>query len=184
MPSTPTYGFPFETPQTKPGITLTGDIDGSSPILAEEVERALTNTDARVAAAEGNIAALQTTDATDTGWLTLTVTPAAGFTAISNVYRRWGPVTMIRVQMNRSGADIVAGATGNVVGDPLMFTITNAAALPDQIIPCMVNCSVTSGGSLIDTSGAVNITDLNSNSAIATGDTARIYATYFTATFS
>lgn len=57
MPETPTYGFPYETPQTKPGITLTGDTDGSSPILAEEVETALAATDANVAQLSGLIAA-------------------------------------------------------------------------------------------------------------------------------
>lgn len=54
MPQTPIYGFSFETPQTKPGITLTGDIDGSSPILAEEVEDVMAAFDSRLTSVETN----------------------------------------------------------------------------------------------------------------------------------
>jgi hypothetical protein len=52
MPVTPIYGLPFETPQSKPGITLTGDSDGSSPILAEAVESVLAVIEARITAIE------------------------------------------------------------------------------------------------------------------------------------
>lgn len=52
MPETPIYGFEFETPQTKPGITLTGDIDGSSPILAEQVESVIAALESRVTSVE------------------------------------------------------------------------------------------------------------------------------------
>lgn len=52
MPETPIYSLPFETPQSKPGITLTGDSDGSSPILAEAVEAVLASFEARLTAIE------------------------------------------------------------------------------------------------------------------------------------
>ena len=52
MPETPIYGLSFETPQSKPGITLTGDIDGSSPILAEQVEAVAAAFDSRLTAVE------------------------------------------------------------------------------------------------------------------------------------
>ena len=52
MPETPIYGLSFETPQSKPGITLTGDIDGSSPILAEQVENVMAAFDSRLTAVE------------------------------------------------------------------------------------------------------------------------------------
>jgi hypothetical protein len=52
MPETPIYGFSYETPQSKPGITLTGDIDGSSPILAEQVENVAAAFDSRLTAVE------------------------------------------------------------------------------------------------------------------------------------
>jgi hypothetical protein len=52
MPETPIYSLPFETPQSKPGITLTGDSDGSHPILAEAVEAVLASFEARLTAIE------------------------------------------------------------------------------------------------------------------------------------
>jgi len=52
MPETPIYSLPFETPQSKPGITLTGDSDGSHPILAEAVESVLASFEARLTAIE------------------------------------------------------------------------------------------------------------------------------------
>jgi hypothetical protein len=52
MPETPIYSLPFETPQSKPGITLTGDSDGSSPILAEVVESVLASFESRLTAIE------------------------------------------------------------------------------------------------------------------------------------
>lgn len=54
MPETPIYGFSYETPQSKPGITLTGDIDGSSPILAEQVEAVAAAFDSRLTNVETN----------------------------------------------------------------------------------------------------------------------------------
>lgn len=52
MPNTPIYGLPFETPQSKPGITVTGDADGSASILAEAVEAVLATFEARLTAIE------------------------------------------------------------------------------------------------------------------------------------
>lgn len=41
MPTTPNYGFEYETPHTLPGITLTGGPSSASPILAQQVDAAL-----------------------------------------------------------------------------------------------------------------------------------------------
>ncbi len=183
MPQTPTYGFEYETPQSKPGVTLTGDIDGSSPILAEQVEIVIAGIDARVASAEGDIAALQAVTASDTGWLTLTTTPAAGFTLTQALYRRWGPMVMIRLEYERTGADIVAGATGNVVGDPLVATITEVNARPSQPIQTLLHASLTSGACVINTAGAINLTDMHSSSTIATTNQVRVTAMYFGPSF-
>jgi hypothetical protein len=184
MPQTPTYGFEFETPQTKPGITLTGDIDGSSPILAEQVETVIAAVDARVAAAEGDIAALQVTDPGDTGWLTLSTTPAVGFTLVSAVYRLWGPVVGIRVEYERTGGTISADSQGNVAGDPLITTINTVAARPSQQEITTLHASITSGGALISTAGAINLTDMHSSSSILAGNFVRVSATFFGTTFS
>lgn len=184
MPMTPTYGFEYETPMTKPGITLTGNSDGSSPILAEQVEVALAGVDSRLASVEGDVAALQTASATDTGWLALSVTAAAGWSLASAVYRRWGPMVGIRVECERTGADIVANAAGNVVGDPLVFTINTVEARPTQQWQFLLHASVTSGGCVLNTSGALNLTDLHSNSSILTNHFVRASSTYFGPSFS
>lgn len=184
MPMTPTYGFEYETPMTKPGITLTGNSDGSSPILAEQVEVALAGVDSRLASVEGDVAALQTASGTDTGWLPLSVAMAAGWTFTSGVYRRWGPMVGIRAECERTGADIVANASGNVVGDPLIFTINTVEARPTQQWQLLLHASVTSGGCVINTAGALNVTDLHSNSTIATNNFIRISTTYFGPSFS
>lgn len=184
MPMTPTYGFEYETPLTKPGITLTGDSDGSAPILAEQVEVALAGVDSRLAAAEGDISILQTASPTDTGWLALSVAAGVGFTLVSAVYRRWGPMVSVAIEYERTGASIVVGATGNIVGDPTMCTINTIEARPSQLwFPGFV-ASTTSGGGVINTVGTTNITDANSNSTIATNDLVRITTTYMGTTFS
>jgi hypothetical protein len=184
MPQTPTYGFDFETPQSKPGITLTGDIDGSSPILAEQVETVIAGIDARVAAAEGDIAALQVTDPGDTGWLALSVAAGAGFTLVSAVYRLWGPVVGIRVEYERTGGTISADSQGNVGGDPTICTINTVAARPSQQELTVIHSSITSGMGTISTVGVINLTDMHSSSSILTGHFVRISGTYFGTTFS
>jgi hypothetical protein len=183
MPSTANYGFEYETPQSKPGITLTGDIDGSSPILAEQVDMVISGIDSRLTGAEGSIAILEAGQANDTGWLTLATTPAAGFTLTQALYRRWGPTVMIRLEYERTGADIVAGATGNVVGDPLIATITEVNARPSQPIQTLLHASLTSGACVINTAGAINLTDMHSSSTIATTNQVRVTAMYFGPSF-
>ena len=184
MPMTPTYGFEYETPLSKPGITLTGNSDGLTPILAEQVEVVIAGIDSRVSSAEGDIAALQATDASDTGWLTMSAAAAVGWTLTSAVYRLWGPIVGIRVEYERTGADIVANAQGNVVGDPLIATISTIAARPSQQELIVIHSSLTSGMGTISTTGLINLTDMHSSSTISTGNFVRVSGTYFGTTFS
>lgn len=83
MPETPIYALPFETPQSKPGITLTGDSDGSHPILAEAVEAVLASFEARLTAIETTGYRLFTTLIYDVAGSTTAFTKAsyAGFKA-------------------------------------------------------------------------------------------------------
>lgn len=184
MPMTPTYGFEYETPLTKPGITLTGDSDGSSPILAEQVETALAGIDSRLAAAEGDIAVLQAGLATDTGWLALSGTAGANFTVVSALYRLWGPMVSVFVECERTGPSLAVGATGNIVGDPPLYTINTVAARPGQLWWPGFVASNTSGGSAITVAGIIVITDANSGSTIATNDFVRVTATFLGTTFN
>lgn len=183
MPETQTYGFEFETPQSKPGITLTGDIDGSAPILAEQVDAVIAGIDSRVTANEGDIVAMQDLIASDTGWVTLSITAGTGFTATENVYRQWGPIVAIRLMFTRTGAAITANSSGNVGGDPLVCTINTVAVRPDRQQNIIGRCTNTSGSVGVGTSGPVNLLDLHSNSMLDTNDEIRISATYFVAAF-
>lgn len=81
MPITPIYGLPYETPQSKPGITLTGDIDGSSAILAEAVEAVAAAFDARLTAVETTGYRLLTTLYYTSGVTAFTKATYTGFKA-------------------------------------------------------------------------------------------------------
>lgn len=184
MPETATFGFEYETPQTKPGITLTGDQDGSSPILAEQVDTALAGIDARVSANEGDITALQAVTPSDTGWQTLGISLGSGFDLVSSEYRRWGPIISIRVELTWTGADITAGTVGNVTGAPLLCTISTAAFRPDRQLYSSLRATVAGGTARIETDGQVRVTDLHATAPIRTDDTVEVSSTYFTSTFS
>jgi len=183
MPMTPTYGFEYETPLTKPGITLTGDSDGSSPILAEQVETALAGIDARLAAAEGDISTIQTATPSDTGWIALSVAPAGGYTVTTSQYRHWGPVVSVVIVLTRTGGNFPANSAGNVT-DTTLCTINTTAARPVLQTYTAIQCSVTSGSALMNTNGTVVIADMHSNSVISTDDVVRISSTHFSATFN
>jgi hypothetical protein len=184
MPQTPNFGFEYEVPLQLPGVTLTGGPDGTSPILAEQVDTVLTGIDARVSTTEGDIAALQSSTPSDTGWIALDVAAAAGFSVVDSTYRHWGPIVAIRVQIQRTGSDITAGSMGNVVGDPNLFTINTTDARPSQQLNVACQASITSGSVTMFTSGLVNVTDLHTNSSIRTDDLVRITQTYFGSSFN
>lgn len=184
MPETATFGFEYETPQTKPGITLTGNQDGSSPILAEQVDTALANIDARVSTNEGDVAALQAVTPSDTGWIALSVTPATGFDTVEALYRHWGPIIGLRIVMQRTGSPINATNDGNIVGDPALCTIDTINARPSQQQNILYQSNVTSGSISLFTSGIITITDAHTNSTINTDAFIRISHNYFGTVFN
>lgn len=183
MPQTSTFGFEYETPQTKPGITLTGDSDGSAPILAEQVDTALSGIDSRIAATEGDIAALQVESPSDTGWITLNVTSPGGYSMTTTLYRRWGPLVSIVIHMQRTGGTFPANSAGGIT-DTVMCNINTVEARPSQLTQCLVRTTLTSGAVDIATNGAITIVDLHANSVINTDDFVRIAHTYFVSTFN
>lgn len=61
MPSTSNFGFDYESPTSLPGTTLTGGMSGSTPILAVQVDAALTSVNATV---QGHTASINTNTAT------------------------------------------------------------------------------------------------------------------------
>jgi hypothetical protein len=183
MPMTPTYGFEYETPMTKPGITLTGDSDGSSPILAEQVEVALAGVDARLAATEGDLSVLQTESPSDTGWTALSVAAAGGYSVTAALYRHWGPVVAVHIILTRTGGNFTANSAGNVT-DTTLCTINTTTARPSQQTYTAIQMTVTSGSALMNTNGTVVIADMHANSVISTDDVVRIMTTYFVTTFN
>lgn len=181
MPETANYGFEYETPQSKPGITLTGDIDGSAPILAEQVDSALAGVDTRLTAAEGSISILEAGVVHDSGWLNMTVAPAGGYSVVQAIYRRWGPLVSIYIQLERTGGSFPANSQGNVT-DTNICTINTTEVRPSQLTHSLVRITLTSGTVDIGTNGIVTIVDMHSDSVISTNDNLRIAHTYFTAT--
>lgn len=181
MPETPNYHLEYETPQSKPGITLTGDIDGTAPILAEQVDAVIAGIDTRLTGAEGGIAALEAGVVHDSGWIALEVTPAGGYDVTTSLYRHWGPVVSIHIILTRTGGNFPANSAGNVT-DTTLCTVTTTTAQPSQTTYAAIQCTVTSGTALLNTNGAVVIADMHSNSVITTDDVVRIMTTYFVAT--
>lgn len=181
MPETQNYGFEYETPQSKPGITLTGDMDGSAPILAEQVDTALAGIDTRVTGAESAIAALQAGVVHDTGWVALSTAAAGGYTVSTSLYRHWGPVVSVLIVLTRTGGNFTANSAGNVT-DTTLCTINTTAARPQNQTYAAIQMTVTSGSALVNTNGTVVIADMHSNSVISTDDVVRISTTYFVAT--
>lgn len=181
MPQTPTFGFEYETPLTKPGITLTGDADGNAPILAEQVDTALASVDARLAGVENDIAVIEPQLPSDTGWVALNVAPAGGYSVVQAIYRRWGPVASIYIQLQRTGGAFPANSAGNVT-DTVICTINDVDLRPSQLTHATVRITLTSGTVDMATNGVVTIVDMHANSVISTNDNVRLAHTYFTAT--
>lgn len=61
MPTTANFDFEYETPSTLPGITITGGPSGATPILAVQVDDALTGVRNTAEDNAANIAVIQTT---------------------------------------------------------------------------------------------------------------------------
>lgn len=181
MPETANYGFEYETPQSKPGITLTGDIDGSAPILAEQVDAVISGIDSRLTGAEGSIASLEAAAVHDSGWLNLSVAPAGGYSVVQAIYRRWGPLASIYIQLERTGGAFPANSAGNVT-DTNICTINDVDLRPSQLTHATVRITLTSGTVDMATNGIVTIVDMHANSVISTNDNVRLAHTYFTAT--
>lgn len=64
MPTTSNYDFEYESPSSLPGITLTGGPAMSSPILAVQVDAALTTIEARIDDVDTDITNINSTIAT------------------------------------------------------------------------------------------------------------------------
>lgn len=86
-------------------------------------------------------------------------------------------VIHLYVVMTRTGAAIVAGATGNIT-DNTILTVDDSALLPMWQVHTSFRATVTGGSAQVTTGGAVQIVDMHSLSTISTGDTVRVNVTY------
>lgn len=138
MPETPIYGFEFETPQSKPGITLTGDSDGSSPILAEQVESV-------IAALESRIVAMETS-----GFRLLTVLyfAAAGTTPFTKSSYTGFKAARVRLVGGGGGGGGAAATSGTQIslGSGGGGGAYAESFLLDAVIPASVTVTVGAGG--------------------------------------
>lgn len=165
------------------GVSLHGGIDGTAEILAEKLDRDihdlighLHDHDTRLTEISDRVATW-----TDTGMVEITgITAGPNWTITQRQRRSWGPVTQIFVEVQRTGTALSANASGNIVGDPVLFTLP-AALIPHMRTYGGYAASVTSGAFYLQTSGACTVLDANSNSSITVGDYLRVSHTYFTA---
>lgn len=157
MPSTPVFNLPYPAPDETPN----GPEDIQALALA--FETALANL------------------VPNSGVLTnLAVTPGAGWSTLVNEHHVIGKKMWLHLQMQRTGANVVTGSNpGNIEGDPLVATITNAARRPTMDCFGAFRGSVTSGSvQLTAALGEIKIADMHTNSVIATSDTVQVYFAY------
>lgn len=147
MPATPVYGLAYPGPDD-----LGGGLPAGLADLAADVDAAL-----------GQVAP-------DSGVLTnLGVTPAAGWTLTNNEHRVVGKLLHFYFRLERSGANLVANAVGDLP-DTQVLTITTAAKRP--VMPYWAGAyraSFTGGAALIvGSTGVLQITSAHSSSSIDT----------------
>lgn len=150
MPNTPIYGLPFETPQSKPGITLTGDVDGNSPILAEAVEAVLATFEARLTAIETTGYRLLTTVYYTSGTTVFTKASYSGFKAAK--------VRLVGAGGGGGGAAVTSG-TQLSLGSGGGGGCYAESFLLDSAIPSSVNVAVGAAGT-----GGVGVAGANGGS--------------------
>lgn len=137
MPNTPIYGLPFETPQSKPGITLTGDSDGNAAILAEAVEAVLATFEARLTEIETTGYRLLTTVYYTTGVTVFTKASYDGFKAAR--------VRLVGAGGGGGGAAVTSG-TQLSLGSGGGGGCYAESFLLDAAIPSSLNVTVGAGG--------------------------------------
>lgn len=101
---------------------------------------------------------------------TLTVTAQTGWGSPTVGVRRAGQVIDFSVNINRTGANIVAGATGNITDTPV-FQIDQSAFFPANIHYTMFSNPNYFGGGSLSSSGLYTMQSLVSTATITTGDT-------------
>lgn len=158
MPATSIYALPYPSPDDQAG-------EGHAQIraLAEGTETML----------EGLLS--------DTG---VTANPSLamgpGWILEQAQYRIVGGKEMeLFIFLERTGSQLVANSTGNIVGDPVYATLTDPLQRPAFSVYGTFVASLTSGQWQLDAgTGVIALVDMHTTSSIDTGHTARIHAVY------
>lgn len=116
---------------------------------------------------------------TDTGSMTnAPVTAAAGWSVLIAEYRLIGKDCTLHVWLKRTGAAVTASSTGNVAGDPDLFTITDSTLRPSfDLVTGTFRASFTGGSYQITSVGVCSLFDMHSSSSIAAPDNDGTYHT-------
>lgn len=92
----------------------------------------------------------------------LTASAASGWSLDQKLYVQWGPYVEIRVELSRTGADMIAPANGNFAPDIAVLTGVG----PPSILPVSIQVvgrfgrrGVQGGSGLLGTTGNMNFTD-------------------------
>lgn len=127
-------------------------------------------------------------DAPDTGWSLSPIVAASGWgtktdpsgntSSLTGGVRRYGELVEYRFRLNRSGADVVGTASGNIVGDPTIATV-NPSTFPQYVPTTVVEdrfgvVGVQAGTARMDQTGAITISDIYPNDSISNGSTIQV----------
>ncbi|MBO0826200.1 MAG: hypothetical protein J2P24_00320 [Streptosporangiales bacterium] len=113
----------------------------------------------------------------------LDVTPAAGWQVTARQYRLIGKKMYLRLETQRTGANITADTTGagnapGNIADTVIATINDVQLRPAFDTYGLFRGSITSGSCQVGADGRVWIVDMHSNSSIRTNDTVNISMPY------
>lgn len=129
MPSTTPDGFEFESLDDEPGRTLHGGRHGNSPILAEQIQKKFTSTDAQLADLTARVAAIESGTG-GSGWIPI----ATG---------------------NSSGASFTVDLTsGGKFPSPPLWNLVQIYMRVDLTAPARILCRVNGDNDLVYRSGA------------------------------
>lgn len=145
------------------------NVNGPLGLTANLLGLRVNNVDVFTVNAAGNYTASGTArNAIETP--TLTVTAQTGWGSPVVGVRRSGQILDFSVNINRTGANITASATGDITDSPV-FQIDQSAFFPANIHYTMMSATTYFGGGSLSSSGLYTLQSLAPTATIATGNT-------------
>lgn len=153
MPTTANFGLRY------PALTNAPDVPTDIKNLADDVDGALAAQDSGLLS--------------NLGWAM-----GANWSLNESLHRIINGVMFVRFYFQRTGAQLVGSAVGNV-GDETIATLTDSAMWPQLFWVVPVRFSNTGGTvQLSDTTGVLALTDLHTNGVVNTGDNGQLSLCY------